>query len=318
MDTVNVSFIGAGNLANAMHYPSLHEFEDVNLVAICDLNPERLHRTADKYGVERRYTDYQQMLKEVDCEAVYVIMPPHHLYDLVITCLEAGKHVFIEKPPGVTSEQTRQMARWAERHHCLSMVGFNRRFIPMLTKAKAEVEARGPLVQGVATFYKHYFAGPYYKGAVDILTSDAIHAVDALRWMGGEPKKVASSVRYLEATYANSFNALLEFENGAVGVLLGNWIVGARVHTFEMHAKGISAFLNPDNKGYIYREGRNEPEIWDTCEVAGSRERHKTYGFFQENRHFIDCVKTGQLPQTHFGDAAKTMELVDLIYAKAF
>ena len=66
-------------MANSVHYPSLAEFEDVKIAAICDLDEERLHTTADKYEVERRYKDYKRMIEEVDPDAVYIIMPPHHL-----------------------------------------------------------------------------------------------------------------------------------------------------------------------------------------------------------------------------------------------
>jgi predicted dehydrogenase len=52
-------------------------------------------------------------------------------------------------------------------------------------------------------------------------------------------------------------------------------------------------------------------------EAAGREEKYHSYGFFGENRHFVDCLKSGKLPETHFGDAAKTMELVDLIYASS-
>jgi len=316
---VNVGFIGAGSLANAMHYPSLHEMKEVHIAAICDLNEERLTATADKYGVASRFRNYREMLEQVDLDAVYIIMPPHHLFDLVIDCLNAGKHVFIEKPPGVTAEQTRQMARCAQRNGVKTMCAFNRRFIPMLVQAKQRVEQYGPILQAVSTFYKHHLqekgAGPYYGGAIDILSCDAVHAVDLLRWMGGgEVIRVASAVKSLYADYTNFHLALVEFDTGCTGVLLTNWVGGTRVHTFEMHAKGISAFLNPNDKGYLYADGQEVPEVWDTREVAGSAETFKYYGFFGENRHFIDCILHDREPETNFFDAAKTMELVQAIY----
>jgi predicted dehydrogenase len=165
----------------------------------------------------------------------------------------------------------------------------------------------------VASFYKNMVgAPPYYEGAVDLLTCDVIHAVDALRWICGEPRKVASHIRALDADYENSFNALIEFESGASGVLLSNWTGGARVHTFEMHSKRFSAFVDPNARATIYSDSDKAVEI-TTQEAAGSDSQHKVYGFFGENRHFIDCVRSGQEPMTSFEDAAKTMELIDRI-----
>ncbi len=296
--------------------------EDVEIVAICDLNVERLRMTADKYGVKRRYTDYRRMLKEVRMDAIYIITPPHQLFDLVMDCLEAQLDVFIEKPPGVTAEQTRNMARLARKNGCITMVGFNRRFIPLMRKVKEMVEKRGPIVQCVATFYKyeslrHVVVPPYYRGAVDILTCDAIHCVDTLRWMCGEAREVVSMISKFYVDYENSFNALIRFESGAVGILMTNWAAGHRIHTFEMHARGISAFVNPDDKAVIYMDDRDQPVIIGTQEAAGSNDRVVYYGFYAENRHFIDCVKEGKQPETNFEDAAKTMELVERIYRAA-
>jgi len=314
MDKVKVGFIGAGSFANMMHYPSLSEMEDVEIASICDLDAGRLNSTADKYSVERRYTDYRKMLDEVELDAVYIIMPPHHLFDLVVESLNRRLNVFIEKPPGVMKEQTKNMALLAERNGCLTMVGFNRRFIPLMRKAKEIVEEGGPIIQTVSTFYKNSIgAPPYYNGAIDILTCDAIHAVDTLRWIGGEVVSVASDVRNLYADYDNSFNALVCFESGAVGVLLTNWVVGGRVHTFEMHSKGISAFVNP-NEGAVIYSGDKDPVELKATDVAGSDDYRVFYGYYYEDRHFIDCLRERKEPETSFSDALKTMELVETIY----
>jgi virulence factor len=312
---IRLGLIGAGGMANSVHYPSLAEFEDVEMAALCDLDEQKLRATAEKFGIERTYTDYRKMLAEVDPQAVYILMPPHHLFDLALTCLQQKRHLFIEKPPGVTREQTRNLALTAEKNGCLTMVGFNRRFIPLIREVRQRVDEHGPMLQCVATFYKNSIgAGPYYGGAIDILTCDAIHAVDMLRYMGGEPVSVAADVRALHTTYDNSFNALLRFENGCTGVLLTNWVVGKRVHTFEMHAKGISAFVNGDTRAEIYTNNQEAGEVLDSRAVAGSDSTHRFYGFYGENRHFIDCLQENRLPETHFGDAVKTMELVERIY----
>lgn len=316
MDKVRVAMVGAGGMANFVHYPSLAEMDDVEMVAICDLDDERLRTTGDKYGIEARFRDYRQMIEKTAPDAVYIVMPPHQLFDLVIHCLSQKLHVFIEKPPGVTSEQTRHMALAAERNGCRTMVGFNRRFIPAARAAKARIEERSAMIQCVATFYKNTIGAPaYYGGAIDILTCDAIHAVDALRWMGGEVVCAASDIRSLDADYDNAFNALLSLENGGTGILLTNWVVGKRVHTLEMHGMGISAFIDTDSRAVIYKDNEAQAEeIWSR-DLVGTEDAYKHLGFFAENRHFIDCIKEGRLPETHFSDAVRTMELVDLIYA---
>ncbi|RLI36191.1 gfo/Idh/MocA family oxidoreductase [Candidatus Bathyarchaeota archaeon] len=318
MRRLRIGMIGAGSHANRVHYPSLASIEEAEIAAICDMNRERLHKTAEKYGVKSRYVDYREMLEKEELDAVYVIMPPHHLYDIVVDCLRDGFNVFIEKPPGITTNQTRSLAWFAERYGCRTMVGFNRRFIPLMRLVKAMVEEKGRINQCVSAFYKNLYPEepPYYRGAVDVLTSDVIHAVDTLRWMGGgEVRRVCSSVRSLFTEYPNSFNALVEFDGGVVGFLMSNWAAGSRIHTFEMHSKNASAFVNPDDKAIIYMDNKPEPRVVSTFEAAGgSKEFYKYYGFYDENRHFIECILKDEEPETCFSDAVKTMELVDQIY----
>jgi predicted dehydrogenase len=312
---VRIAAIGAGGMANGVHYPSLADFSDVELVGLCDVFPDKLSVTAERFGFAQTFTDYKKMLDQTQPDAVYILMPPYHLFDLTVECLNRGHGVFVEKPLGVSSVQARSLARLAEKKGCQTMVGFQRRFCPLLIESKKRVEERGPILQCLARFVKSGGTQPYYGGAIDILTCDAIHAVDILRWMGGEVKKISSTVNALGGDVENAFNALMEFENGAVGMLLSNWVTGRRIYATEMHALNITALSEPDDRAIIYADGDETGEVLISSDVAGSDEMHKKIGFYGENRHFIDCLKNGKLPETHFGDALKTMELVDKIYA---
>lgn len=302
-------------MANSVHYPSLVSFPDVEIVGLCDLVPDKLKATADKFKIRKTFSDYRKMVDETEPDAVYVLMPPHHLFDITIDLLNRKRHVFMEKPPGVMAEQTRQMALCAERNGCITLVGFNRRYIPLMRQCKHMVRDRGgPMLQVMSCFYKWHTAGAYYNGAIDILSCDAVHAVDALRFMGGDVKKVVGEVCNQGISFDTRFNALVSFESGAAGVLMANWRVGGRVHQFEMHAEGISAYVNPNSHAEVYVEGSDKPKKITTQKAAGSDEFRVFYGFEAENRAFIDAIKTGQQPETCLSDAVKTMELVDSIY----
>lgn len=330
-DRVRVGFIGAGRHAARVHYPSLASFSDVELKAICDLNEERLRSIGDLYGIEYRFKRYRDMLDTVPLDAVYVVMSPipvgfyadaEPMTSIVIECLKRGLHVFIEKPPGVSSYETRMMAEVARKYRCKGMVGFNRRFIPVFRKAKSIVEEYGRITHCLAVFHKNTLNEPQPWGSVSYLVADVIHAVDALRFMGGEPVKVSSYISRFYIDYPNSFNALIVFDSGCIGHLYSNYSSGGRIHYFEMHSKGIWAMvdlpLDPPEKqvAYILREDKpyGEIEILRNLDlVGGIRDFHITYGFLQENRHFIDCIKNDVEPETSFDDAVKTMELVELI-----
>ena len=76
MEKTNIALIGAGGMANGVHYPSLVEFEDVNLVALCDLVESKLQATAAQFEIENTFIDYKQMIEATSPSAVYVLMPP--------------------------------------------------------------------------------------------------------------------------------------------------------------------------------------------------------------------------------------------------
>jgi virulence factor len=324
MDKVRVAFIGAGSLANRRHYPSVTSLPDVEVAAIAELNQERAHATADKFGVERVYADYRKMLDEVDPHAVYVIMPPQYLYDLVVTILKQKRAVFIEKPPGMTTLQAREFAYFAEENGCVTQVGFQRRFIPAMTDLKRRVEQRGPIHSVSVAFLKatNNLKQPagVYGGVIDPLTVDGIHAVDNLRWLGGgEVVRVSSHVRarYVPGPVANAVMAQVEFASGAVGQLHFSYVTGQRIFRAEIHGQNATAYVDADRESYFVADN-GEPEVIQSKQYGdalGGQEEH-WLGFWHEARHFIDSVKEGRVDHDGptFAEGAKTMELVDRIY----
>ncbi|MCS7192146.1 MAG: Gfo/Idh/MocA family oxidoreductase [Armatimonadetes bacterium] len=316
MNVVRVGFIGAGSMANAVHYPSIVELKEAQLVAICDLDEERLNSTAEKYGVpkEQRYTDYRQMLEREDLDAIYVIMPPMGLKPIVLDCLRFGKHVFIEKPIGCTSEDAWAMAEEAERRKVKTCVGFNRRYAPVYQYAKAKVFEFDIPSLAFAEFHKDMLGqGPYY--GMSILRTDIIHVVDLLRDLLGDPIEVYAHVWSKYERWENSHNqfaALIRFEGKAVGILAASRTSGSRYERFEIHGKGISAYIRAPEQAEIHRQGADIEIVTDE-QLVKTTDRRITYGYFEESRHFINCILQDELPITNFTDAAKTMDLVERI-----
>ena len=119
-DVVNAAFRWCGQSLHHFPLPSLAEMEDVRLVAVCDLIAEKAERNAATFGIPAVYTDYREMLEKETCDAVYIVMPPQDSFDLLVDCLGRGLHTFSEKPPTVTTFQTRVLADLAERNGCIT------------------------------------------------------------------------------------------------------------------------------------------------------------------------------------------------------
>ncbi len=318
---IRVVIFGAGDQANYVHYPSLASMPDVEIAALCDIDPTKLNATGDKFHIEKRYgadrdpLAYRKMIEDVAPGAVYVIGHPNIMYDCWVWCLQKGLNLFIEKPMGITIHEARNLAYLAEKHGSITQVGFQRRTCPMVVKLREECLKRGPIVHACCTFYKRNIA-PYLE-ARDHMMDDGVHAIDTLRWMcGGKVAKVQSLIKRVQVPDVNWIGAMLEFDNGAVGVMLNSWSSGRRIFKVEMHAPGICVEAEHEGKGMLYADGDTKGVAYDTKEVAGS-DKIWVYGGFQpKHREFIDCIKAKRLPGSNFSDAVKTMEVAEVILAQ--
>jgi predicted dehydrogenase len=311
---VRVAMVGAGAMANKVHYPSLASFEDVEFAGICDLRQDRLNATGDEYGIEKRYTDYQKMIEEIAPDAVYVIGQPDVMYPIWMWCLQHSLNLYIEKPMGLTLHQARSLAYMADLKGCITQVSFQRRSCPMVVKLREECLKRGPIVHAVCRFYK--FQITPFLDARDHMLDDGVHSIDTLRWMcGGEVVDVECTTKRIQVPDINFISAVLHFDNGATGFMINSWSSGRRIFAVEMHAPGICVEADLEDKGYLYADGDTQGIEFDTREIAGSNELYVFGGFQAKNREFIDCLKTGRQPASNFQDALKTMEVAEQILA---
>lgn len=320
MRRVRVGFIGAGNRANASHYPSVAELPDLaEMAAICDRDEARLHATADRWGIEARFTDLREMLATVELDAVYCVAPPGVLPEIVLPCLEAGKHVFSEKPLGVNLDAAGRMADAAQANGCLTMVAFNRRFAPVNLHCRALAAERGGPTQVIVEYHKSAAEQNPYAD-VSMFVYDISHAVDATRWWLGEPTSVCASVQRSTrgagtcappAVPPDIFNALLGYEGGATGILTANRASGTRYERVEVHAPGLLCSIFAPDRAEIWLDNAKQPTVVAGAELAGTDDPRVTYGFLGESRHFLESVRAGVPPAPSFADAALTMALCE-------
>lgn len=308
--------IGAGQMANRVHYPSLASFDDVQIAAVCDVDPKALHATADRYGIGARYEDYRKMVEEVAPDAVYVIGQPHIMYDIWVWCLRQGVNLCIEKPLGLTRHQAVILADLAERHGCITQVSFQRRSHPMVRYLRDECLKRGAITHAVCRFYKSDIH-PMIS-ARDHMMDDTVHSIDTLRWIcGGEIVRIESDTRRIGVPDINFISAQLYFDNGSTGILLNSWSSGRRIFAVEMHAPNICVEAEHEGRGVLYADGDIKGVEHDARSFTGSDEFFVYGGFQAKNREFIDALKSGTNPPSRFSDALKTMEVAEIILAQS-
>ena len=220
---IKVGIIGCGGIANGKHMPSLKKIADLEMVAFCDIIPERAEKACADYGAPgaKVYTDYKELLLDKDIDVVHVCTPNRSHSFITVDALEAGKHVMCEKPMAINSLEAKKMLDAAERCGKLLTIGYQSRFRPDAQYMKAEAEAGtfGDMYYAKATALRRravptwgVFLNEYEQGGgplIDIGT----HALDLTLWVMNNYKP-----KYCVGTAYHKLNSDVDQAN-----MWGNW-----------------------------------------------------------------------------------------------
>ena len=143
---IKIGIIGCGGIANGKHMPSLSKLDDVEMVAFCDIIPEKAEAAKAQYGTPdaKVYTDYRELLEDKEIDVVHVCTPNRSHAPISIDSLHAGKHVMCEKPMAKTAEDARKMVEAAKETGKKLTIGYQHRHKPEAIYLK-EVIDRGDL-----------------------------------------------------------------------------------------------------------------------------------------------------------------------------
>ncbi len=128
MKQLNIGIIGAGRIGKVHMQSITYNVPGAKVLGITDVFKDGLQELADKYGIEKVYADYKEMLADKDIDAVLVCSSTDTHADISIEAAEAGKHVFCEKPVDLTPEKVKAVIAAVEKAGVKLQVGFNRRF----------------------------------------------------------------------------------------------------------------------------------------------------------------------------------------------
>ena len=139
---IRIGIIGCGGIANGKHMPALKKAGGCDMVAFCDIIPERAEKAAKEYGTSdaKVYTDYKELLKDESLDAVHVCTPNRSHSFITVDALHAGKHVMCEKPMAINSAEAKKMLDAMKETGKLLTVGYQSRFRPDAQYMKAEAE----------------------------------------------------------------------------------------------------------------------------------------------------------------------------------
>ena len=222
---VTVGVIGAGGFARGVLLPLLAK-TPARLACLADLDAAAAGHAASKFGAGRAVTDYKLLLDDPQLDAVFVVVG-HHLHArFVCEALEAGKHVFVEKPLAMNAEELAQVAQTLQTTTGQTlMVGFNRRFSQHIVKIRQLLSGRSePLCMNFtvnAGFIPpdHWTQDPRRGGGRII--GEACHFIDLLSHLAGSPVTTVSAMTVGDgvAVRDDKMSIVLGFADGSVGTV---------------------------------------------------------------------------------------------------
>ena len=309
---LRAGFIGAGGRSQSAHYPAVARLPDVDMIAVCELDETRLAQVTERYDIPHVYTDHRAMLAEVELDMVYCVMHEKWLFQPAMDCLRAGKHIFIEKPPGKNSDETRQLLDAAVDRNVYAMVGYQRRYTTVVREAMRRIRARGPVSHAVTTFNKKMLLErPEYTTT---LWNDVTHVVDLLRYMvGSEPVEVTRYRDKFDSVDWNHYTALVRFASGATGVVFGNRASGGRVLSAELHGVGVGCYMKLPEEIDIRED--DQQTVLQGWEINGDdpEDVPRYEGALAMHEHFVESIRNQTIPVSDLRDVIHTIRLVDWI-----
>lgn len=237
---LRVGILGCGTISQAAHLESSLKASNVELYAICDVAEDLLKKMADTYSCERIYTDYDEMLKNPDIDAVIIGIGDQFHVQCAKKALLAGKHVLVEKPVGVSVEECEELEAIVKETGLVLQVGNMKRFDGGIQFAKKFIEEE----IGEVTTLKAWYCDSTGRYQVTDNVMPILYSSDMMKKPAGNPKAdrekyyllghgshLFDTARYLLGDILNveakhvkkgdlySWLIACEFANGAIGNL---------------------------------------------------------------------------------------------------
>lgn len=318
MKKIKVGIAGLGRLGKTHAQNLAFRIPNAELTAACSIMEHELDYAKNELGVTDLYTDYREMLARADIDAVAIVTTSSEHCWQIEAALDAGKHVFTDKPLGVDAEQCKLAEAAVARHPELTfMLGFMRRYDKSYAYAKRKIE------QGaIGTPYLIKATGIDPEANVDgaikfcatsggIFLDMAIHDIDLMRWfLGCEATEVCAmgaTFKHPEFRAAGDDEtgvATYKFENGAMGIVhVGRTAPhGYHVETEIIGTEGsirISA-VPEKNQAMLFST------VGAVTECVGSFPERFEDAYLAEMQEFIDCACAGKQPGVCVADGTKS------------
>jgi predicted dehydrogenase len=337
MDMIRVGVIGLG--MGRHHIRGYRTHPKAEVVAICDLDADRLAQIGDEYGVDKRYTSVEAMLKKEKLDVVSVATPNKFHMPLTVQALEAGCHVLCEKPMAMSAQEAQQMLDVADRTGKRICINFSYRFNEQSQALKAQVDAGvlGEVYYARTLWHRRRgipkFGGWFGQKALaggGPLIDLGVHRLDLALWLMGYPKPVwvlgsaynpiataLAKAQGVEYDVEDLAVGMVKFDNGATLSIEASWAANVQENEWmETRLFGTQGGMVQHNIEQTYKF---EAEMF--LEQNGAHFDIKlhstTQQAFPSMYHFVEAILTDTPHPATGYEGLLVMQILDAIYKSA-
>ncbi len=339
MHKLKIAIIGCGRISYKHVEAIIQNRAEIELTAVCDVveananakRKEYLESLGENIDIQV-YTDYKKMLKEGNIDIVSIATESGYHPEIAIDCMNCGKHVIVEKPMALSTQDADRMINCARENNVKLCVNHQNRFNESIQKLRGAVEKNrfGKLVNGTARILWNrnmgYYAQAPWRGTWKLdggtLMNQCIHNIDLLQWMmGGEIDTVyAQCGTFLRDIEAEDFGAIIiKFKNGSIGIVEGSACV------YPKNLEETLSIFGETGTVSIGGIAVNKVETWefadnveteDKIEIKHKGEIDSIYGSGHALLYtdMIDAINTDRQPLINGEEGKKGMSIVLAAY----
>ena len=311
MDKTRIGIIGTGYIGN-VHGRIYSRDERAEIAALYDIIPERAERTARSIG-GKVCSSREELLE--NCDAVLVCAPNKTHTEIASAAVEAGKHVFCEKPFSIGVEDAQKLLDVANGSNNVFQVGHNRRYAPAYDTLKQLLAEDTPHSAHIK-MNRGELKNPVWTGYVNVtggfLYETTIHLFDMVRFQFGEIEELVAYGSQHEYPELDEFSIVFKFKNGFHCTFASSsdasWhFPFERIEVFCHHR----TIMTEEMERLLDSRGMDPNFETRSFHMFEKEER---WGYVQEDKAFIDAILNGTEPPVTALDGFKSVELVESVY----
>ena len=330
MSRIKLGVIGCGGMSGA-HLRRFHQLQDrLELSAAVDIERDRAERVTEDFPGIQVATDYRDILGDVD--AVLLALPHHLHHPVARACLEAGKHVLLEKPMANSEEECLDLITASKKADRVLMIAYCMRFHPLVTRMKELLDEKtyGDVFQisiwteQLTRYPSDHWASWATTLGGGQLFSHGCHYIDLLLWYLGNPIQGT----HLGTNFGTDWmeregtsNVTIKFEDGRLGYHFGTWGARGTRLKYSFHAHCTGGMLEADiaNGKLFLHSGKTRETAGESLDgrtgdgellIESDSSKHTE----NEMVHFLDCIETGRHPLTDGQGSLQGLRVIWRLY----